>query len=239
MQYQENDFPEAFSIFMNLLKNKGVLSRKNKEFLQSFRRSEIQEIIQDTIQPIANVHIFQTDDKTIQMVPNFDNQILGYNNQRLREEMKLEDNKQLYLACFIIIITISKFYNSESQFLATRAYVTVEEIEKTVHSYIEDFLKQGPDEQKDFQNLSQMDFKGMVNIWFSLPVYNEKSKTIERTKNNRISFILRALRFMQDKDLFILHESKEIQLTEKLKQIIEHYYFNEERKSLILQLFNK
>lgn len=169
-----------------------------------------------------------------------DNELFSYSNQELREKMKLKSNRELYLAYFSMLTVISKFYNSEDQSLSTRVYVTIEEIESTIRDHMVQFKKSMKefDDTEDLSDLHDLDIEGIVQVWNGLRVYDEKAKRIDMTEKNRISFLLKVFRFMQE-DLFTVREQTEIELTEKLKWIITTYYFNSFRKEHLMSLLQK
>ena len=150
MAWQKNDFQEAFTLYHRLLQEKGTIETRERSLIQTYQRNEVQEIIEQLIEPVANIKIFQSEEGSLHLVPNFDNTLLGFNNADLKEKMKLPNNKHLYLACFVILVTLSKFYNSDTQHLTTRAYITIETIEREIQAQMDDFIRLHPEAQEEF-----------------------------------------------------------------------------------------
>ncbi|MCM3737886.1 DUF6063 family protein [Bacillus cytotoxicus] len=239
MYWEKTDVEEAFELFLALLK-KGKIEKNERDLYQLYAREQVQEILSELIEPKADMKILEVED-VLYIVTNMENELFSYSNQELRDKMKLKSNRELYLAYFAMLTVISKFYNSEDQTLSTRVYVTIEEIESTVSYHMEQFEKsiQEFGDGEDLSDLYDLDIEGIVGVWNGLRVYDEKAKRIELTEKNRIGFLLKVFRFMQEEELFIVREQKEIELTQKLKRIISGYYFNNFRKEQLMNLLQK
>ncbi|MED0939883.1 DUF6063 family protein [Bacillus mobilis] len=239
MYWEVTEVEAAFELFLVFLR-KGKIEKNEGDLYQLYDKEQVQDILHQLIEKKANMKIFEAKDG-LYIVPNMDNEIFSYSNEELRIKMKLKNNRELYLAYFAMLAVVSKFYNSEDQTLSTRVYVTIEDVESTINYHIEQFEKSIKefDDTEDLADFYDLDIDGIVKTWNGLRVYDEKAKNIELTEKNRIGFLLKVFRFMQEENLFIVREYKEIELTEKLKRIVTSYYFNSFRKEQLMNLLQK
>jgi len=237
MQWAQNDVKDAFDLFVHLLRSGKIEKRESTTLFQAYQRIEVKEIVAELIEERAGMKVFAIED-VIYMVPEMDNELFHYSNSELREKMKVKSNKELYLAYFALLVIISKFYNSQDQSLSTRSYVTMEELIATLDEKMVQLeeLKNAYDDPDALADEYGIDADGMLEVWKSLPVYNEQAKKIELTNKNRVGFLIRVFRFMEEEELLVVRELREISITEKMKQIITNYYFNSERKEKIMDL---
>jgi hypothetical protein len=236
MQWQKNEVLKAFEFFIELSQTGKIVKKSNATLFSLYQQIEIRDIIEELIEEKAKVKIFEADD-VIYMVPHIDNRLYNYTNAELRDRIKLKSNKELYLTYLVMLILLAKFYNSDNQSLSTRSYVTIEEMERTVEEKMNDFdhlLKESENPEEKAEELG-LDLEGTLEFWRSLPVFNEQAKKIEMTDKNRIGFLLKVFRFMEDEGLVLIRE-RELSLTKKMEEIVTHYYFNGQRKEKIMDL---
>lgn len=112
MQWYQDDMRWAFRIFLKLLKDKKI-DEKDAKYIHMYQRTKVRDVIEEIIEKEANVKIFEAE-RAIYLTPGIDNTCFGYTNAEIREKMKLKDNSKLYLAYFVILCLLAKFYNSDS-----------------------------------------------------------------------------------------------------------------------------
>lgn len=235
MAYDREHIQEAFRLFMTLLKE-GSTDRSEDRY--AFQRQEVREIMEEIMEVEARVKIFEIDG-TIYLTPGMNNHFFGYKNAELREKMKLPSNDHLYLAYFIIICLLSRFYNSDDQSFATRQFLPLQELEKKVSGYLEAVLAEDEESVQEKEEELGINLKSIAMIWEDIPPFDDRLKNIKKGRNNRISFILRVMTFLEDQGLVKMLEYDHICLLPKLDHIIYRYYFQSERKEALLGLFSQ
>ena len=71
-----------------------------------------------------------------------------------------------------------------------------------------------------------------------MPTFDESLKHPRRGRNNRISFLLRVLSFLENEGLVQIIQDAEVRLLPKLEHLILRYYFHSQRKDELLALLS-
>jgi hypothetical protein len=234
MEWQKEDVQWAFRIFNKLLQT-GTIDETERDYHYAYQRSEVRQIIEEVIEQEAEVKIFSTAGN-LYLTPGVDNRYFGYTNAELREKMKLRNNSELYLAYFIILCLLAKFYNSEDQSLAARQFVPVEELEETVTNQVEIVLAADEADVAVQEENYQLNLRSVAETWQDIPAFDDKVKNLKSARNNRVSFILRVMRFLEEEGQVQVLEEREVRLLPKMEHLVVKYYFHSQRKDYLLQL---
>ena len=101
----------AIKIFNELLRNGEINTNDNPELYSYFIDNDTFEILLK-IAETSNV-IIKKIDEIIYLLPNMDNDLFGFSDKEIREELYSGTNKvDYYLFKYIILIIIGKFYSS-------------------------------------------------------------------------------------------------------------------------------
>ena len=234
MEWHRDDVRWAFRIFTRLLQ-RGVIEEPEREYHYAFQRSEVREVLEEVIEREAEVKIFAAGG-SIYLTPGVDNRYFGYSNAELRERMKLRTNSELYLAYFVILCFLAKFYNSEDQALTARQFVPLEELEETVTEHVEAVMEADGEEVSRQEEEYQLNLSRVAASWQDLPAFDDSVKNLKLARNNRVSFLLRVMRFLEEEELVQILEDREIRILPKMEHIVLKYYFHSQRKEMLLQL---
>lgn len=235
MQWNSEDVRMAFRIFVQLLNNGET---KDRELLQAYGEGEVRLILEEIVEREADVKIFATQD-SLCITPGVDNKIFGYRNAELRSAMKLKDNSQLYLAYFVILCMLARFYNSDDQSLSARQFLPLEELEKMVTEQIEEILlakEERGEELASFEEETAICLSQVASTWQELPAFDDRKKNLRQARNNRISFLLQVFSFLEEEGLLQILENREIRLMKKMEHLVMKYYFHSRRKDFLLSL---
>lgn len=236
MEWHEDDVRWAFRIFMKLLE-KGVIDESQREYHYNYSRAEVRNILEEIIEKEADVKTFSTAGK-LYLSPGVVNRIFGYKNAELREKMSLRNNSELYLAYFVILNLLAKFYNSDDQSLASRQFVPLEEMEETVSRHINTIMEADPEEVDMQEDNFRINLRSVAEVWLEIPAFDDKITNLKRALNNRISFMLRVMKFLEEEGLAQVLEEREVRLLPKMEHLVLKYYFNSHRKDYLLQLLS-
>lgn len=234
MEWRKEDVQASFRLFMKLLQE-GKIDETERDYHYDYQRPEVRQIIEEVIEEEADVKIFPAGG-SLYLTPGVSNRFFGYKNAELREKIKLRDNNELYLAYFAILCLLAKFYNSDSQTLASRQFVPVEELEKTVSEHVDTVMEADEEDVEVQEENFQLNLRSVAETWRDLPAFDDKIKNIRGARNNRVSFLLRVLRFLEEEGLIQVLEEREIRLLPKMEHLIVKYYFHSQRKAYLLQL---
>ena len=234
MEYDLEDIRWAFKIFMYLVKN-GSIPEDERDYHYAFQKNEVRYLLEEIIEEESDVKIFKLGG-VIYLTPGVDNWFLGYSNQQLRDKMKLRNNRELYLAYFVILCLLAEFYNSKDQSMASRQFLGLEELEENVTEQINQINTTPEREVKQSEEQLQLNLSEVAEVWSDLPVFDDELKNLRRGRNNRVSFILRVMSFLEDEGLLQVLENREIRLLPKFEHLIIKYYFHSERKDKLLKL---
>ena len=230
--YKTENVKDAFAVFMTLV-SQGEVGKKSARLLQAYKDAqEVRDIISDVFEAAAGVKVLNSVDK-LYISPGVDNKVFGYTNQDLRELIGLKDNAELYTAYFVILCLVAMFYDGEDMNTATRQYVQVTELESYITAKTEKIGQLEEiaiiDEELEFG------FSHAVHHWRDLPDYDDKLKSLARSKKNKVSFILSVCNFLQGQDLVHVQQDREIYLKDRLDCMVRRYYSDTARKDQLMQ----
>ena len=234
MELYEEDVRWAFRIFMRLLE-KGVIEENEREYQHEYLRNEVRYILEEVIEREADVKIFAAGG-VIFLTPGVANRFFGYTNAELREKMGLRNNSELYLAYFIILNLLAKFYNSDDQSLASRQFVPLEELEETITQHVQTIMEAEEEEVQIQEENFDLNLRSVAEVWLDLPPFDDQVINLNRARNNRISLLLRVMRFLEEEGLAQVLDDREVRLLPKMEYLVLKYYFNSQRKDYLLQL---
>jgi hypothetical protein len=234
MELYEEDVRWAFRIFMRLLE-KGVIEENEREYQHEYLRNEVRYILEEVIEREADVKIFAAGG-VIFLTPGVANRFFGYTNAELRKKMGLRNNSELYLAYFIILNLLAKFYNSDDQSLASRQFVPLEELEETITQHVQTIMEAEEEEVQIQEENFDLNLRSVAEVWLDLPPFDDQVINLNRARNNRISLLLRVMRFLEEEGLAQVLDAREVRLLPKMEYLVLKYYFNSQRKDYLLQL---
>ncbi|MGI6712868.1 MAG: DUF6063 family protein [Bacillota bacterium] len=234
MELNEEDFRAAFKIFMRLLE-KGVIRENEREYQHQYLRNEVRYILEEIMEREADVKIFGVGD-IIYLTPGLDNRFFGYTNAELRGKMALRNNSELYLSYFTILNLLAKFYNSDDQSFTSRQFVPLEELEETITRHVQTIMEAKPEEVQMEEEKFNINLLSVAEVWLDLPPFDEHITNLNRARNNRISLLLRVMKFLEDEGLVQVLEDREIRLLPKMEHLVLKFYFNSQRKDQLLEL---
>jgi hypothetical protein len=239
MNYDEETLKKAYRLHQSLMINGEIQKKKDTELYRLYSDPDIREVLNRIFLPIDDAIVVKADE-TLYFVPNIDNDAFSYTNEELRILMKLKDNKELYFAQFIWINVISEFYGEQYLLTGeTRSFLKVDDILNKVKEHIGKFEKLPEDERNELSLEYQLDIPGMIEVWHSLSEVTDKLKDVSRAHTKNYGFFLKVLNFWESEKLLVVKEKEEIVMTEKMKNIIGHYYHQETRINEIKKLLNE
>ena len=221
---------KSIKLFMRLLEKSRVQKSEDAELFVSYEDPEVTEVM-GMLEDEAGIMIIRTGD-TIYYTPKTDNRFFGFNNEELRENMKLSNNTELYAAYVVILALLIKFYNGENYNIKCRTLLKVEELEKYITGKLQIFSEKETAEVEE-QSLG-FNFSAVTRLWLELPSYDEKISHYTRSTGTRISLIYKTLAFLKEQGLVNIANENEIFTTDKLDVMATAYYPESSRKKELL-----
>lgn len=237
MAFSKETLAKAFAIFLRLL-DEGEILAEERELFTAYQDPEVREVLEDVIELQAQVKIL-AGPQGIYLSPAVENRLFGYANEQLRSAMGLRNNSELYLAYFTILCLLAMLYNSDDQLERSREFIPVEELEGYVSAQVERLAAADREDVSTLEDDLEINLASVADLWLDLPPYDDTLKNLNLGRNNRISFLLRVLRFLEAEGLVQIFELREIRPLPKFDRIITHYYFHSSRKERILHMIRK
>lgn len=229
--YKAESVAKGFQLFLELVQ-KGSVGLDSELLLEYRNDPELQDLFVNIFEPEAKVKLINTIN-TLYLVPETDNRVFGYTNEQLRQKMKLVDNKELYLAYFIITCLLALFYGSESMDEIQRSYVKYEELERFTTLKLRE-LGEG-EETEELEKELEINLRSTKDLWLDMQEKDESITRLRSTTKNRASFIAKVSSFLSEEGL-IHEQGTEIYVLEKTEQIIRKFYSDNQQKSKLLSL---
>ena len=89
--------------------------------------------------------------------------------------------------------------------------------------------------EEDFQ----INLRTVAEVWLDLPPFDDHVTYLNRARNNRISLLLRVMKFLEGEGLVQVLEDREVRLLPKMEHLVIKYYFNSQRKDYLLELLSQ
>lgn len=233
MEWTQEDVRLAFRIFLQLLPTGHI---EDLELLYHYEQNpNVRLILEEIIEKEADLKIFSMGSH-LYLSPGVNNRFFGYTNEELRSAMKLENNSELYLAYFAMLCLLAQFYNSDDQTRTSRQFLPLEELEAIMTGHVSEIQAATDEQVEAWEEEMQVNLSSVAALWSEMPAFNETLKYQRRGRNNRISFLLRILGFLETEGLVQVLDDSEVRLLPKLEHLVVKYYFHSQRKDYLLQL---
>ena len=220
MAYDLNDIKLSQEIFYYLLEHKQLNDRDDGRLYKGFVENELVRGLTKSQAEIAKVIIAQYN-RTIYIIPQEDNNFLGYTKQELKKELCKGGalDKDYYLAQFVIIVFLMEFYDGQGQSSKIREYIKIGD-------------RQYDEEQ---QNANGLMFSRMLEAYSAL----RSSEKLNRQKTTKEGFLYNIFKFLEEQGLVQYIEREEtVWPTEKLDVFMDFNILNQENFRRVLSVMS-
>lgn len=171
---------------------------------------------------------------TLYISPGDNSKVFGYSNEELRREIGVRNNKELYLAYFIIYNVLSFFYQSSDSSTYCE-FVRLEEMIAAVDAALSNVL-----DKKNgviLEEIEERSFRQIAMSWEELPVSSQEdaSRTVV-SRNSKAGFVKLVLQFMVKQELLVENVLKYYP-TNRFRALAENYF--EESGSHIYEIMGR
>lgn len=233
MAYDLNDIKLSQEIFYYLLEHKQLNDRDDGRLYKGFVENEVVRGLTKSQAEIAKVIIAQYN-RTIYIIPQEDNNFLGYTKQELKKELCKGGalDKDYYLAQFVIIVFLMEFYDGQGQSSKIREYIKIGELQNKIEEYLQSGARQYDEEQ---QNANGLMFSRMLEAYSAL----RSSEKLNRQKTTKEGFLYNIFKFLEEQGLVQYIEREEtVWPTEKLDVFIDFNILNQENFRRVLSVMS-
>lgn len=206
--YNIDDIKLANNIFYYLVSNKEINEEDSPEYFREYcENDEIMNLVKSQGDAFnVKVEKYGT---TIYLIPNEDNNFLGFSKNELKKELCKSNatDKDYYLSQFVILTLLVEFYSSQGRDSKSRDSLRGGEF----LNIISDRLKEAV-EREDLEKIqadSGIAYENIYEKWEGLRSSDQKN----RQKTTKEGFINNILKFLENQGLINYIEHDDIILT--------------------------
>lgn len=227
MAYTTEEIRISNKIFYYLLKH-GELKENVEELYKSYSENEnVTELVKELGED-AECYVNKYDG-IVYLIPKEDNDFLGYSKGELKKRLCKSDanDKDYYLAQFVILTLLVEFYNSQSITSKSREFIKVGEF----LNIITDRLKEGSERSAE-NGESGVAFENILERFEALKSSDKKSTT----KTTKEGFINTILDFLDSQGLiYYIKGDDMVKTTKKLDSFMDWNLLNKNNYNRVLK----
>lgn len=230
--YMLEDIRKAMRLYNYLLSQGELIAKDDKDLFQYFSEAKVRDII-EVIEEESKVSIKRYDD-TIYLIPDVDNEFLGYKRSELKKEIFPRGdmkNIDLFLAMYIILLLTTEFYSGKGSNVKIRDLIQLGEVDEKITERLELFLDS---EDKSVDERTGLAMTDIARYWFTL--INEDDAAVFKTRRWYIS---QVINFLKKENLINIQDETVIIPTSKFNRLAANYFLNYERLEDINRILNE
>ena len=223
------------SQILKVLMTDGKLTRTSHKdlFISYISELEVEEIL-GTMAEELEAEVKRVNN-TLYLIPSEDNELLGFKHKDTREWLGSSARQaDAFLAYYIAAVILNLFYGGKNRDPKQREFLSllhvVEEMDRRTGEVL-----QKKEAAKELDQKISMNFEICAQVWDIKKGHEENSRI-----TTKMGFLLRVVKLLQMEGLLrISEDEKEVRTTEKLDDLMLHYYLNEERVQEIQKIFRE
>lgn len=227
----EINLEKAMRIYYYLLKEGELTADKNKELYLDYSDSEVRNLL-EIMAKESDVSI-EKYNQSVYLIPNEGNDVIGIKDMDLQKVISYDARKiDFYLSQYIITIIITIFYSGRGNFIKSRDFIRLPELEEIITARLSyaNSKKNIEREQED----AKFNITAMFEHWSALQI-DEPGK-----KKTKYGYIRSVCGFLSKHDLLIYDMTEEdIRPTNKMTHLMTYHFLNTDRLELIEELLNE
>jgi hypothetical protein len=229
----------SIKIVKELLHKKSITQENDRELYGEYLSSSLVESSVDEILNEFGLKIYKYDNG-LYITAGMENKVFGYSNEELRDAFKVDSNKHLYLAYFVMYTVVTTFYK-ETSFKTPVLYVKNNQIVDKVTEKLAAIAQNREIEDREES------FTLLNKEWDALPLFNnrlteENLDRIDKISGSGSQFALvnMVLKFMEDEGLLRKNKMENNYIpTNRLSAIVSNYYDERDTRSILIELYNQ
>ncbi len=232
MDYSQKTIETSLELLKELI-DKPVVDLDNNEALINRVRFD-QDVIslwREVIEPVFEVKLISLADRYY-LTTGWSGGIFAYNNEEMRRQLGVENNRELYLCSFIVLTLLAAFYDSEDSTAPSRESIILSDLQEMVS---ENFWELGTDEYVEvIEDETRVNLKEPAELWFDLP-FQKSDVGQHRRSKSQLTFLLKTMDFLQKHGLVRMVRDRQVFPEERLHNLVNNYYNNVDHKNEILE----
>lgn len=233
--YTAEQISKASKIFYYLMQHGELAGDKERELYKTYSENEeIMNLVK--LQGIECGCTIQKYSGVIYLIPNEENDFLGYSKADLKRELcrSNANDKDYYLSQFVILTLLAEIYGSSGKSSKSRTFIKFGEVLNIVTDRL---LKAAKNENIDeVEKRSGIAFTNIYERWEALKS-SDKASTSKTTKEG---FVIAILNFLESQGLInFIKEDDMIIPTPKLDNFMDWNILNKNNYERILEAFQE
>lgn len=221
----------ALAIYYRLLEIGEISMKSDSELFMEYKKDEVREILYQFESELG----FKILDagNTIYMIPEADNDVLGYVMREFRESIATNAKMvDAYLQIYISMVIFYLFYGGKNTNPIQREFLRLKDLLEVIDLRMQNFM----DDLEQTQVLEQehsLNLEKIAQHWLNKQI-GEMRKT-----STKLGTLSKACSLLEKEKLIrLLQDGQEIRRTQKMDDLFIYYYLDENRVQEIHQLFH-
>ncbi|MBP1917708.1 DUF6063 family protein [Youngiibacter multivorans] len=223
------------SAILKILMEDGKLTRAAHKdlFLTYISEVEIEEIL-NTMTEELDAEVLRVNNN-LYLVPSQENELLGFRHRDAREWFGGGARQaDAFLAYYISAVILHLFYGGKNRDPKQREFLSLVHVVEEIDRRVSDVLN-NKERAAEVDKEYSTNFENCAQVWDIKKGHEENSRL-----TTKMGFLLRVMRLLNNEGLILISENeKEIRTTEKLDDLMLHYYLNEDRVQEIERIFRE
>jgi len=226
----ELNLEKAMRIYYYLLKEGELTADKNKELYLDYSDSEVRDLLE--IMAKESEISIEKYNQVVYLIPNEGNDVIGIKDMDLQKVISYDARKiDFYLSQYIITIIITVFYSGRGNFIKSRDFIRLPELEEIITSRLT--YANSKKDIKLKQEEAKFNITAMFEHWSALQI-DELGK-----RKTKYGYIRSVCGFLSKHDLLIYDMAEEdIRPTNKMTHLMTYHFLDTDRLELIEELLN-
>ena len=232
MEINSNDYRMAQRLFYNLLRTGEFREKDDKDLYLAYLNNDGLKKALDIISDEFKSEI-KSIGETIYLIPNVDNDIIGFD---YREESVLMKNREhCYLTYLIITVIFAEFTND----ISPATYINILDIVELVTETLNRAMEKSNIEDEELN--ADFNVKRCYELWRTKNVWDETKKRGKETTSvdYKVGFIRKVVKFLKEKGLIrVISDEDKIVPSNKFNELMKEYFLDNERKKTVEKLLS-
>lgn len=232
MEINSNDYRMAQRLFYNLLRTGEFREKDDKDLYLAYLNNDGLKKALDIISDEFKSEI-KSIGETIYLIPNVDNDIIGFD---YREESTLMKNREhCYLTYLIITVIFAEFTND----ISPATYLNILDIVELVTETLNRAMEKSNIEDEELN--ADFNVKKCYELWRTKNAWDDTSKRgkMITSIDYKVGFIRRVVTFLKQKGLIrVIADEDKIVPSNKFNELMKEYFLDNERKKIVEKLLS-
>jgi len=236
LEYSRKTVETSLELLKELLDNPVVKRETHEDLVARVNYDpEVLNLWRELIEPLFDIKLLPAGDR-FYLAGSLTGGIFSYSNEELRRQLKVENNRELYLCTFIVLVLLASFYDSDDGLEPSRESLLLQDLEAMVTENLQELGRHPQVEQ--LEDRTRVNLREPAEIWLDLP-YQKPGVVKQRSSRSRLAFLLKTMDFLQEHGLVRLVQDRQVFPEERLHYLVAYYYNHQERKNEILELIRR